>query len=175
MRLGRMYKDDLILDALNPAENELIVDLGGGTGHYAELIASYCREVVVVDESAAMLSHVPQVPNVKMLLHDIRNTSLSPEYCNAVLLTDVIHHIADQHEVIDEAYRILKSGGRLIILDFSASDVRIKVLGIFERLIFGSVYYRTPDQISKLLFNSKFTNITCNPCGWCYLITGWKT
>lgn len=174
MRISGLFKDQLVLQELGLLGEEKIVDLGGGTGHYAALLSPHCREVTVVDESKKMLARVPQLRNISTLQADISATGLADSLFDTALLLDVIHHTQNQEKVLDEMRRILKPGGQFLMLDFNAGDIRTKLLGVLERLLFGRMHYRTPEEMADLLAACDFTDITLLSCGWCYLLRGIK-
>ena len=173
MRLAGLYKDDAVLAGLELTGDELIVDLGGGTGHYAAVLTPHCREVVVVDASERMLSRVPRTSNIRTLHADMTETGLSDDHFDAALITDVLHHAPDQDKLIAEAHRVLKPGGRLLVLDFNAAFFRTRMLDRFERPLFGKVHYRTPIQAADLLSEHGFSASIASD-GWCYLVAGTK-
>jgi len=173
MRLFGLYKDEAIVAALELSGDESIVDLGGGTGHYAATLAPLCREATVVDISEQMLSRVPRLTNVRTLHADMAATGLREDCFDAALITDVLHHAPDQAKLIAEAHRILKPGGRLLILDFNAAYARTRPLGLFERPLFGSVHYLTPAETTDLLTEHGFAARLASD-GWCFLVAGAK-
>lgn len=174
MRRTKMYRDDLILQVLDLKGDERVADLGGGTGHYAELISPLCREVVVVDASEKMLEHVPRLPNVTTLHADLAGTGLPDDHFDAALMLDVIHHVGEQKRSIEEAYRILRSGGRLVMLDFDASYLKTRMLALFERVFLPPVRYWTAEGMASLMAEQGFADMTIQKQGWQYLITGRK-
>lgn len=174
MRVGRFYRDKPVLQALHLDDNQTIADLGGGTGHYAAMLAPRCRKVLVVDESAKMLSRVPRLPNLHTIHADVLATGIEERQCDAALMADVLHHIQDQPALLAEANRILKPGGRAVILDFDARDIRTRLLFLFELLLFGRMRYRTPDETAAMLGEQGFTDICSKRDGWYYLTVGIK-
>jgi ubiquinone/menaquinone biosynthesis C-methylase UbiE/DNA-binding transcriptional ArsR family regulator len=103
-----------------------VADLGCGTGAVAQSLAPFVERVIAVDESAAMLSAA------KKRLHglgniDIRNGRLESlpigdGEVDVALLFLVLHYTADPSRVIAQASRVLKPGGRLLVLDMMPHD-----------------------------------------------------
>jgi len=175
MRLAGLFKDEDVIDALCLSGKEVIADLGGGTGHYAAALSPHCREVVVVDASRQMLSHVPRIANIQTLHADMADTGLPGSHFDVALLIDVLHHAPYPDKLLDEAHRILKAAGRLLILDFNAAYARTRLLGRFERMLFGRVHYRTPAETAELLTKHGFTHVERKRDGWCFIVVGTKT
>ena len=104
----------------------ILADLGCGTGAVTQSIAPFVQRVIAVDESGAMLAAA------RKRLHDIQNVdirngrleSLPVADCevDVALLFLVLHYVADPQAVIDEAVRILKPHGRLLVLDMMPHD-----------------------------------------------------
>lgn len=170
MRSWRLYQDELVLDLLKLQGNEYIVDLGGGTGHYSVLLSPYCREATVVDESAAMLARIQHLGNVKVVRADIADTGLASQSFDAALLLDVIHHVDDQDKALSEAYRLVKPGGRLLLLDFDAASFRTRLLGAFEKMLFRHVSYRTPSAMTEFCAQHGFDVIERVVRKWYYAL-----
>jgi len=107
-------------------ESWSVADLGCGTGVIAQALAPFVRRVVAVDESSAMLSAA------KKRLHsmeniDIRNgrleaPPLADGEVDVALLFLVLHYVTDPARVISEAARVVKAGGRLLVLDMMPHD-----------------------------------------------------
>ncbi|MGI6296277.1 MAG: class I SAM-dependent methyltransferase [Armatimonadota bacterium] len=173
MRTFGLYKDNVVLEALNLKGNELVVDLGGGTGHYAALLAPFCKGVTVVDVSRSMLGNVPPIPNIQVLRADALDTGLDSKSFDVALITDALHHIPHHDDLVAEARRILKPDGRLLILDIHAAYVRTRLLDLFERTVFGEVSYLTCAQASELISRHGF-HIELTTDGWLYLVMGRK-
>ena len=103
-----------------------VADLGCGTGAVTQSLAPFVERVIAVDESNAMLSAA------KKRLHgtaniDIRNGRLESlpigdGEVDVALLFLVLHYAADPARVVAEAARVLKSGGRLLVLDMMPHD-----------------------------------------------------
>src|SRR6185503_8827005 len=97
-----------------------------GTGAVTQSLAPCVERLIAVDESNAMLAAA------KKRLHgtaniDIRNGRLESlpigdGEVDVALLFLVLHYAADPARVVDEAARVLKPGGRLLVLDMMPHD-----------------------------------------------------
>jgi ArsR family transcriptional regulator len=108
-----------LLGLLDP---ELVVaDLGCGTGPVAEALAPMVRKVIAVDASEAMLNasraRLEPFGNVELHCAELEALPLEERRLDAATLVLVLHHLPDPAKVISEVARVLKPGGRLLIVD----------------------------------------------------------
>ncbi len=102
-------------------ESWVVGDLGCGTGQIAELLAPFVSGVIAVDESAAMLNaarkRLQPYPNATVRHGDLTSLPIDDQSLDVALLFLVLHYAADPEQVIREVTRVLKPGGRLLIVD----------------------------------------------------------
>ncbi len=96
-------------------------DLGCGTGQVAELVAPFVERVVAVDGSAEMLSaaraRLRKHKNVSLRKGALEKLPIQDASLDAAVLMLVLHHLLDPVAVLNEARRVLRPGGRLLIVD----------------------------------------------------------
>lgn len=154
INLFNLNQEKQIKDILDLQGNEIILDIGGGTGRLAEHISKDCQKVYVLDESKGMLSKVKENKKVQAILANALKTPFEDASVDVVILSDVFHHIKNQTKLIKEANRVLKKNGKLIILDFEKNHIRIKFLRAFEHLLFGKLYFKTSQEIKEIVQQS---------------------
>lgn len=101
-----------------------VVDLGCGTGRVAQHLIDTGRQVIAVDHSLGMLHKTVDKTNSDFLvplMADTRELPLRSHSCDAVLCSGVLHHLPDWERVLQEAARILRPGGRMVIREPNAS------------------------------------------------------
>ena len=107
-------------------DNWTVADLGCGTGQLAESIAPFVRQVIAVDDSAAMLSaarrRLASMTNVDVRSGRLESLPIEDGSLDAALLFLVLHYVPEPVEAIAEAFRALKPGGRLLIVDMMPHD-----------------------------------------------------
>lgn len=100
-----------------------IVDLGAGEGLLSQLLARRAERVVCVDNSPKMIEFGSELAkkngfaNLSYQLGDIEAVPLADNTFDCALLSQALHHAQHPQQAIQEAFRILKSGGQLIIID----------------------------------------------------------
>ena len=107
-------------------ESWTVADLGCGTGAVAQSLAPFVQRVVAVDESSAMLSAAKKrlhgLDNVDIRNGRLESLPLDDSEVDIALLFLVLHYVSDPARVISEAVRVLKPGGRLLVLDMLPHD-----------------------------------------------------
>ncbi len=109
----------LLWELLRPKPGETIGDFGCGTGAYAADLAQAGCEVVGIDESPAMLAEARGKSavggSISFLQADLADLPLRPSTLDAVLLQVTLEFVPDPAIVLNEAFRVLKAGGRLVL------------------------------------------------------------
>ena len=107
-------------------ERWVVGDLGCGTGHITEALAPCVARVIAVDESGPMLAAASERlkghANVDFRSGNIEALPIDDEALNAALLFLVAHFISDPAHVMHEIQRVLKPGGRVVIVDLMSHD-----------------------------------------------------
>lgn len=112
----------LLLRILPPL---VVADLGSGEGLLSELLARRCRKVIAVDNSekivafGAAKAKKNNLKNLEFRLGDLENPPIDPGSVDLVILSQALHHAQDPAKALAGAYRILKEGGQLMILDLA--------------------------------------------------------
>ncbi len=106
-----------------------VADLGCGEGALTLLLAAHARKVVAVDQSKAMLRLVRErakeaglADRVQTVEGDLERVALDDASCDDVFLSQALHHAARPAHAVREAARLLKRGGRLVVLDLARHE-----------------------------------------------------
>ena len=119
---GRSWK--ALAEALIKVLNyQVVADLGAGEGTLAQLLAQRARQVIAVDLAPKMVEFGQALAirngltNVEYRLGDIEDPPIEEHTLDLAILSQALHHAEHPQRAIDAAFRILKPGGRLIVLD----------------------------------------------------------
>jgi ubiquinone/menaquinone biosynthesis C-methylase UbiE len=108
---------------------ETLVDLGTGTGRVLELFAHQAGKLHGIDGSRDMLSiarsqlEKTQLRHAELRLADIYALPLSDAMADAVTIHQVLHFLDEPLKALQEARRILKPNGKLLVVDFAPHDL----------------------------------------------------
>jgi len=107
-------------------ERWTVGDLGCGTGQVAGALAPFVTRVIAVDRSGEMLQaarrRLRDSPAVEVRRGELEALPIADNELDAATLLLVLHHLPDPSAALREAYRVLKSGGRLVIADMLPHD-----------------------------------------------------
>lgn len=109
------------LIALLPAQN--VADLGAGEGTLSQLLAKTAKQVIAIDNSPKMVEFGSALAarhgfaNLEYRLGDIEDPPIAKSSIDLAILSQALHHAIHPERAIQSAHRILKKGGRLVILD----------------------------------------------------------
>lgn len=114
------------LSYLLPAAD--VADLGCGDGYLTIEAARWARKVVAVDRSPDMLARAKalarrrKVSNIAWKRGELEQLPLADESVDVAVLSQALHHAVDPRVAIGEAWRILRPGGRVLVLDLRQHD-----------------------------------------------------
>ncbi len=112
----------LLLRILPPL---IVADLGSGEGLLSELLARRAKKVIAVDNSEKMVTFGANkakkngLKNLEFRLGDLENPPIDPHSVDLVILSQALHHATEPARAISSAYKILRPGGQLWLLDLS--------------------------------------------------------
>lgn len=101
-------------------------DLGCGTGRVADRLAPWIARLVAVDASRSMLDEarrrLARHDNVDLRRGELEELPLDDGELDMALLVLVLHHLPQPEVVLAEVRRVLRPGGRLVVLDMVPHD-----------------------------------------------------
>ena len=130
-KLGRNYCPGRSWEAIGHLALRLppaitIADLGAGEGLVSQLLARRAAHVWCIDNSPRMvevgteLAAKNGLSNLAYKLGDIEAVPLADGSVDLAILSQALHHAPHPQKAVDEAHRILRPGGQVLILDLKS-------------------------------------------------------
>ncbi len=121
---GHSFHLHALLGLLDPSA--IVGDLGCGTGQLTELVAPHVSRVIAVDSSTDMLqaarTRLERVDNVEFRRSTVEALPIENAFLDVALMGLVLHHVPDPVRALAECARVLKPGGRALIIDMLPHD-----------------------------------------------------
>ncbi|HEY4505855.1 MAG TPA: methyltransferase domain-containing protein [Candidatus Paceibacterota bacterium] len=141
-----LVRPELLIARLGVPEGSLVADFGAGTGHWAVVLAKRVGpkgKVYAIDVQQELLSNVlasgkeTGVSNIEVIWGDLDKTGgskLADASVDFVVLANTLFQLEDKKAVAGEIKRVLKPGGKLLVVDWKDS---LKQFGPHKTMIVG--------------------------------------
>ncbi len=121
---GRSWKGiaEALLKLMPPM---VIADLGAGEGTIAQLMAQRAKKVIAIDNSEKMvefgadLAKKHDIRNLEYRLGDLEDVPIRNASVDLAFLSQALHHAVHPERAVAEAWRIVKPGGHIAVLDLN--------------------------------------------------------
>src|ERR1035437_3561004 len=149
---GRSWKGiaEALLKLIPPM---VIADLGAGEGTLSQLMAQRARKVIAIDNSEKMVEFGAELAR-KHGLGNLEDVPIRTRTVDLAFLSQALHHAAHPERAVAEAWRILKPGGRIAILDLGRHHFE-KAREMYADLWLGF----TEMEIERYLKAARFKNV----------------
>ena len=127
MSLGihRIWKKSLIT-MMNPSPNQKLIDVGCGTGDIAKIFLNYVNkdaEITCVDPNIGMINKgkekLKKFKNIDWIIASAEKLPLIDNSYDFYTISFGLRNTTNLNKSLNEAYRVLKPGGRFLCLEFS--------------------------------------------------------
>jgi ArsR family transcriptional regulator len=119
-----------VIEALGERDTfDSLLDLGTGTGRMLELLAPLYARAIGIDTSNDMLAvaraHLDRagITNAQVRLGDIHDLPFPRNSFDVVTIHQVLHYLDEPERALREAARVMRPGGRLLVVDFAPHDL----------------------------------------------------
>ena len=128
-------KPDLTVENLNLKPDDVVADIGAGSGYFSSRIAQQVPEgkVYAVDiqpemlEAIATLQEKRQIDNIETVLGAEDNPKLPPASIDLAFMVDAYHEFAYPREMMAGIVEALKPGGRVVLLEYRKENPMIMI------------------------------------------------
>ena len=204
MSLGihRIWKNKLV-DWMNPSNDSTLIDVASGTGDIAKIFSLKNKNlsaVTCVEPNEDMLKNgqkkLSNFKNIKWIKSSAETLPVKDNMYDFYSISYGIRNVSDINKTLNEAYRVLKPGGRFMCLEFSKIDNELldflyknysKAIPTIGKYVVGSskpyeylinsidAFYNQ-EQLLKLIIKNGFTNVEYRNLsnGISAIHSGWK-
>jgi ubiquinone/menaquinone biosynthesis C-methylase UbiE len=128
-------------------DNQHFLDIGCGTGWAVRYAAGRVKEdgkAYGIDISPGMIERAKagsaRIQNAFFFQADAEALPLDNDFFDVIICTNSFHHYPDPKQVLTEVDRVLKPGGRIYIMDFTAD-------GVISRMVDRAFRKREPEHV----------------------------
>lgn len=136
--LGEKFIDpEAIIGLLNLPQGIVVADFGCGTGYFSLPVARqiggkgvvYALDILTdkleVVESQAKTQGIANIVTKRVNLENKNGSKLEPESVDWVVLKDMLFQNKNKSQILEEAKRVLKPGGKVLLIEWKKGDTSI--------------------------------------------------
>jgi FkbM family methyltransferase len=131
----REERTDLLLESLSLEADDVVADIGAGTGYFTLPIAKQVPQgrVLAVDIQPEMLDMLSaraekeELDNVEPVQGVIDDPKLPENQVDLVLMVDAYHEFSHPQEMMQGIVQGLKSSGRVVLIEYRAEDPKVPI------------------------------------------------
>lgn len=168
---------ELLRHNLHLNGDDMMLDIGGGTGVLAGYFSNICKEIWVLDSETKKLRFGrKRRNNVSFICASAYPIPFVNGSFSKIMIVVSFHHFADQDMVLQEIKRVLKPDGLLGIVEFDLTTIRGKVVNFVEnKLGKKNCKFYTPTELKEKVKVLDYGEINVVKIPAAYLLTAVNT
>jgi len=144
---GYMYT---FLALLDPKTEDVILDVGAGTGYIASKVAERCDELFALEPNDARVEYIRRrFREVKAFSATAEHVPFPDSYFTKAYAVASFHHFEDQDEALEEMARILRRGGTLLIHEGNPNN-KTKERSLELAVMKNKIHFVTSGELSEM-------------------------
>jgi ubiquinone/menaquinone biosynthesis C-methylase UbiE len=162
-RVAHTETTEKLIRLLQVGSDSVILDMGCGTGNYANALQGVAKSVVGIDVSIGMLEQArAKFTDLPLIRGDVTSLPFASGMFDAAFAIQVLHHIKEKERFLKEAYRVLRKGACLAIDSCSHQQMRTFWLYHYFPKGLDLDLARIPDcdEIASLLERAGFSDVS---------------
>jgi SAM-dependent methyltransferase len=136
-------RPDLLLASLDLDPNDVVADVGAGSGYFSFRLSRLVPEgrVLAVDVQPEMLEFIERrrrelgVDNVEGILGTVTDPGLAVESVDAALMVDAYHEFSHPREMMVALRQALVPGGRVFLVEYRGEDPEIQIYPLHKMTV----------------------------------------
>jgi demethylmenaquinone methyltransferase/2-methoxy-6-polyprenyl-1,4-benzoquinol methylase len=153
-----------MLEIARPGPEDRVLDVGGGTGRVSILLQPEVKSVFVSDAAWGMVRQAQDRGLVTVISAAERLPYPSAQF-DLVIMVDAFHHVADQQRTLDEMWRMVAPGGRIVIEEPDIHNFVVKLIALGEKLLLMRSHFVKPEKIAGMVSNGRQRSVAVEKQG----------
>ena len=145
------------MEEINNLPSGNLLEIGVGSGTHLPLYKTH--QITGIDISSAMLHEAEKhkLPNISLLQMSGENLIFEDEKFEYIVMSHVLAVAKNPEKLLAEAYRVLKPGGKILILNHFTPNNWLKYVDKAFNLVSGLFHFNSLFKIDSLTNIKKFT------------------
>jgi len=149
-----LKKDDDLVAKVAIENGQTLLDVGGGTGRVTILFKSNTNKTIIADSARKMLKEA-QLKEIHCVQSVSEHLPFKNRYFDRIIMVDALHHVRDQQRTLNEMWRLLSPGGKIVIEEGDIHHWLVKLVSWGEKILFMRSHFLSPEEIvAKCQFDS---------------------
>jgi demethylmenaquinone methyltransferase/2-methoxy-6-polyprenyl-1,4-benzoquinol methylase len=154
---GRRIDNEIVTFA-DLKSDQVLLDIGGGTGRVSILFKENFSKIFVIDSSVNMLKEA-KAKGLSTLNSNSERLPFDDESVHRIIMVDALHHVKNQEETLREMWRILKPQGKIIIEEPDINNFIVKLIALGEKILLMRSHFIAPKEIAEMFNHQKLAKI----------------
>ena len=126
----------------------LLLDAAGGTGGKSHPLIGMVSGIVIADSSMGMLNEAGNKNGLVTVCSATEHLPFDKGLFEKIIMVDALHHVYDYRSTLNELWRVLRPGGRIVIEEPDIRTFPVKVMALAEKLALMRSHFISPQDIA---------------------------
>lgn len=163
----------ILFREINSLEFGKLLEIGVGNGSHLKLYKTHT--ITAIDTSWRMLHHAKKrkTAHIELIQMDGESLLFQHESFDYIILSHVIAVVDNPEKLLEEAYRVLKKGGKILILNHFTPSNGFRYLDKSFQFFSKKLHFKSVFHVSSLHTLKKFTlvkEVHLKPCSYFKLL-----
>lgn len=145
-------------------ENARILDVGCSYGLFLKLASRAGMEAYGVELNNEAVRYAREILGLNVLCSDLKEADFPDGYFDVITAIELIEHVCDLKDLINNLYRLLKPQGKLYLVTPDISSLSARLLGYgwwsYRRM---HLNYFSKESLSDFLNRNGFSTLSAEP------------